>query len=71
MRSAAIGALLLTGCGQKGPLYLPDEATQVVTRPTQTPAETTPPEKGDAPPAEPGPVDEKEKDPVVPAPPEE
>lgn len=27
----------LSGCGQKGPLYLPDEASEVVTRPTQTP----------------------------------
>jgi predicted small lipoprotein YifL len=29
----------LAGCGQKGPLYLPDQATGVVTRPTQTPPE--------------------------------
>lgn len=30
-------ALLLAGCGQKGPLYLPDTSGEVVTRPTQTP----------------------------------
>jgi predicted small lipoprotein YifL len=28
----------LAACGQKGPLYLPDQAREVVTRPTQTPA---------------------------------
>jgi len=36
-------AALLAGCGQKGPLYMPDDATQIVTRPTQTPPEATPP----------------------------
>jgi predicted small lipoprotein YifL len=43
---AALAALLLAGCGQKGPLYLPDQTGEVVTRPTQTP---------DRPPAEPPP----------------
>lgn len=43
LRSALTAASLLAalgaaGCGQKGPLYLPDEAGEVVTRPTQTPA---------------------------------
>jgi len=33
----------LTGCGQKGPLYLPEQPREIVTRPTQTPAETPPP----------------------------
>jgi predicted small lipoprotein YifL len=33
-------ALLLAGCGQKGPLYLPESTGEVVTRPTQTPPET-------------------------------
>ncbi len=28
----------LAACGQKGPLYLPDQAREIVTRPTQTPA---------------------------------
>jgi len=45
-RSALLGAALvacaLTGCGQKGPLYLPDAPTEVVTRPAATPsAEST------------------------------
>lgn len=30
-------ALVLAGCGQKGPLYLPETTGEVVTRPTQTP----------------------------------
>ncbi len=29
-------AILLSACGQKGPLYLPDAGGEVVTRPTQT-----------------------------------
>ena len=29
--------VLLAGCGQKGPLYLPETTGEVVTRPTQTP----------------------------------
>lgn len=29
--------LALPGCGKKGPLYLPDEAGEVVTRPAGTP----------------------------------
>ena len=36
----ALACLLLAalpGCGKKGPLYLPDTATEVVTRPAQTP----------------------------------
>jgi predicted small lipoprotein YifL len=40
-RAAAVllaAAAALGGCGQKGPLYLPDSAGSVVTRPTQTPA---------------------------------
>jgi predicted small lipoprotein YifL len=28
----------LAGCGQKGPLYLPEQPKEIVTRPTQTPA---------------------------------
>lgn len=30
--------MALAGCGQKGPLYLPEKTGEVVTRPTQTPA---------------------------------
>ena len=41
------GSLIAAGCGQKGPLYLPDKNASVVTRPagattTSTPAETAP-----------------------------
>ena len=43
-----VGAgLVAAGCGQKGPLYLPDKNASVVTRPgnatATTPPETTPP----------------------------
>jgi predicted small lipoprotein YifL len=31
-------ALILAGCGQKGPLYLPDKGGQVVTSPAAAPA---------------------------------
>ena len=35
---AVLGTVaLLAGCGQYGPLYLPDKGGEVVTRPTQTP----------------------------------
>jgi len=56
------GSLIAAGCGQKGPLYLPDKNASVVTRPAgatttappaQTPpANTTPstPAPGEAPP---------------------
>lgn len=39
MRLAALACLLLAlpGCGKKGPLYLPDEAGEVVTRPSGSP----------------------------------
>jgi predicted small lipoprotein YifL len=30
-------AAALAACGQKGPLYLPEQASEIVTRPTQTP----------------------------------
>ena len=43
---ALLGALALGACGQKGPLYLPDQAGEIVTRPTQTPV---PAESGEAP----------------------
>jgi predicted small lipoprotein YifL len=52
----------LAGCGQKGPLYLPDEAKEVVTRPTQTPppdsapqGSSTPQTPDSAPPQNPAP----------------
>jgi predicted small lipoprotein YifL len=49
MRSAALILIALTvallaGCGQKGPLTLPEKHPEaVVTRPAQTPAEPAPP----------------------------
>jgi predicted small lipoprotein YifL len=43
LAGAALAALLLGGCGQKGPLYLPDQTGEVVTRPTQTPPQEPPP----------------------------
>ena len=37
LRALALLAFTLVGCGQKGPLYLPDTTQgEVVTRPTQT-----------------------------------
>ena len=40
VRWVALACLLsaLAGCGKKGPLYLPDETGEVVTRPSETPA---------------------------------
>ena len=45
--AVAAGALVLAGCGQKGPLYLPEKGGAVVT----APAATTPGQ-----PSEPSPV---------------
>ena len=39
-------AAALAGCGQKGPLYLPEKPGQIVTRPTQTPAAPPAPAPG-------------------------
>jgi predicted small lipoprotein YifL len=42
-----LGCLALSmtaACGQKGPLYLPDKAGEVVTRPAGEPAEAPPEE---------------------------
>ena len=38
LTAAALLACALTACGQKGPLYLPDTPTEVVTRPAATPS---------------------------------
>jgi predicted small lipoprotein YifL len=49
-RLVLVGALgALCGCGQKGPLYLPDEAKEVVTRPTQTPPPESAPQGSSSP----------------------
>ena len=45
-----VGACLVTaGCGQKGPLYLPDKNASVVTRPANSGATTTAPATQSAP----------------------
>ncbi|HEY6125730.1 MAG TPA: lipoprotein [Steroidobacteraceae bacterium] len=55
---------ILAGCGQKGPLYLPEERGEVVTRPAETPpeSETTAapnsPQTPDSQPAAPAPAPE-------------
>ena len=42
MRAACLLlAGVLAGCGLKGPLYLPEPASEIVTRPSQTPPDTT------------------------------
>ena len=43
---AVLLACALTACGQKGPLYLPEAPTEVVTRPAATPPSS---EKTEAP----------------------
>jgi predicted small lipoprotein YifL len=55
---------MLAGCGKKGPLYLPEAASEVVTRPAETPpaAESTTapnsPQTPDSQPAAPAPAPE-------------
>jgi predicted small lipoprotein YifL len=45
-----VGTCLVTaGCGQKGPLYLPDKNASVVTRPANSGATTTAPATQPAP----------------------
>ncbi|HWN46400.1 MAG TPA: lipoprotein [Steroidobacteraceae bacterium] len=61
---AVLLACALTGCGQKGPLYLPEAPTEVVTRPAATPpsSENTEapnsPQSPDSAPAPPSPAPE-------------
>ncbi len=61
LRIAALGAALtLAGCGQKGPLVLPDKNTQVITSPAPAaPSQPTPAQSPPAPasaPATPAPT---------------
>jgi predicted small lipoprotein YifL len=65
MRHIALACVLiaLTGCGKKGPLYLPDEPGEVVTRP----AETTPASESTEAPNSPKTIDSEPK-PPAPAP---
>jgi len=44
---AGIALVLLGGCGQKGPLYLPDKKARVVKPVTPAPDASRPPEKID------------------------
>jgi predicted small lipoprotein YifL len=44
---AGIALVLLAGCGQKGPLYLPDKKAHVVKPVTPAPDASRPPEKID------------------------
>ena len=61
---AALMVCALTACGQKGPLYLPDAPTEVVTRPAATPPPTgnteapNSPQTPDSPSAPPSPAPE-------------
>jgi predicted small lipoprotein YifL len=50
---AACAELVLAGCGQKGPLYLPEKGGTVVTAPTEAPAPPAPqPQSTPGPPPE-------------------
>jgi predicted small lipoprotein YifL len=64
--SALGAALLAAGCGQKGPLYLPDRNAPVVTAPaTQSqpaPAQSVPASPAQPPAAQPKPTDKKDED---------
>jgi len=66
MMRAVLAALLvmLAACGQKGQLYLPDQAREVVTRPAQTPAPA--PEAPSPQDEEPDDEDQKEPDTTAP-----
>jgi predicted small lipoprotein YifL len=48
----ALAALLLCGCGQKGPLYLPDKSGAIITAPATAPP-TVPPAQPQGTPAQP------------------
>lgn len=49
MIALGLAAGMLLGCGQKGPLYLPDQTGEVVTRPG--PVSNTPPSQPQSAPA--------------------
>jgi predicted small lipoprotein YifL len=75
LRCGAVGALIaatltLTGCGQKGPLYLPEKGGAVVTAPATAPA--APPAPGQPPQPSPAPQPQSNGEPppeATPAPP--
>jgi predicted small lipoprotein YifL len=61
-----VAGVLLAACGQKGPLYLPDQGGEVVTRPggaqTQSsPSTETAPQPSTQTPPQPKPEDEKKE----------
>ena len=64
--SALGAALLAAGCGQKGPLYLPDRNAPVVTapatQPQPAPAQPVPASPAHPPAAQPKPTDRKDED---------
>jgi len=59
--------LVLAGCGQKGPLYLPDQAQEVVTRPAPASTPSSAPAESSGAPNSPQTVDSPEG-PASPAP---
>lgn len=61
--TACLLALTLAGCGQKGPLYLPEEARDIVTRPAPAASPSAPssPETVDSPDTPPSPAPEVSK----------
>jgi predicted small lipoprotein YifL len=67
--STCLLAISLGGCGQKGPLYLPDEARDVVTRPAppSSPSAPSSPETIDSPETPPSPAPEVSKPEGTPA----
>lgn len=58
--TACVLSLVFTGCGQRGPLYLPEEARDIVTRPAppSSPSAPSSPETVDAPDTPPSPAPE-------------
>ena len=60
--------LTLAGCGPKGPLYLPEAASEVVTRPAETPPASEPAPEA-APPDPQNDDPKKEKGATTPPPP--
>jgi len=54
--AVATGALVLAGCGQKGPLYLPEKGGAVVTTPPATTPAPPPPPAAPGQPPEPSPA---------------
>jgi len=54
--AVAAGALVLAGCGQKGPLYLPEKGGAVVTTPPATTPAPPPPPAAPGQPPQPSPA---------------